>query len=169
MRIMRKTCTTRRTSWNWSVAFLLVSNKNNDTKYGRIANRSITFRPPLKNFHLSGDALKRNTYSNVNHDIQTASTTAKSGLSCGVPFNSCCNDGSVFNVKATVDRTMNRIDITAIICWCGGMTFFSFKLFSIISFFYWKLFLFIDLINMLFLKQIELFFRKRIYRVCSRD
>lgn len=116
MRMMRKTCTTRRTSWNWSVAFLLVSNKNNDTKYGRIANRSITFRPPLKNFHLSGDALKRNTYSNVNHDIQTASTTARSGLSCGVPFNSCCNDGNVFNVKATVDRTMNRIDITAIIC-----------------------------------------------------
>lgn len=120
MRMMRKTCTTRRTSWNWSVAFLLVSNKNNDTKYGSIANRSITLRPPLKNFHLSGDALKRNTYSRVNHDIQTASTTAKSGLSCGVPFNSCCNDGSVFNVKATVDRTMNRIEITAIICWKMG-------------------------------------------------
>lgn len=116
MRIMRNTCTTRRTSWNWSVAFLLVSNKNKDTKYGRIANKSITFSPPLKNFHLSGDALNLNTYSNVNHDIQTASTIAKSGLSCGVPFSSPCSDGNVFSVSATVDRTMKRIDMTAIIC-----------------------------------------------------
>lgn len=72
MRIIRNTCTTLRTSWNWSVAFLLVSKRNNDTKYGRIANKSITFSPPLKNFHLSGDALNRRTYSKVNQEIQTA-------------------------------------------------------------------------------------------------
>jgi len=113
-------CTTLRTSWNWSVAFLLVSNRNNDTKYGSIANKSIIFSPPLKNFHLSGDALKRNMYSNVNHVIQTASTIARSGLSpAATPlwlWSFGWKDGMVFNVKAIVDRTMKRIDITAITC-----------------------------------------------------
>ena len=80
-----------------------------------MANRSIIFRPPLKNFHLSGDALNRKTYSSVNHDIHTASIIASSGLSCGVPLCSLCNDGNVFNVKAIVDRTMKSIDTTAMI------------------------------------------------------
>lgn len=122
IRMMRNTCTTLRTSWNWSVVFLFVSNKNKDTKYGSMANRSMTFNPPLKNFHLSGDAPNRNKYSSVNHDIQTASTIASSGLSCCVlplcvPLRLCsgCSAGIVFNVKAIVDKTMKRIDITAII------------------------------------------------------
>lgn len=87
-----------------------------------MANRSMTFNPPLKNFHLSGDAPNRNKYSSVNHDIQTASTIASSGLSCCVlplcvPLRLCsgCSAGIVFNVKAIVDKTMKRIDITAII------------------------------------------------------
>lgn len=114
MRMMRKTCTTRRTSWNWSVAFLFVSNKNRDTKYGSMANKSIIFKPPLKNFHLSGDALNLNMYSRVNHVMHTASTIASSGLSAGAPLCSCCNDGNVFKVKPIVDRIMNKIEITAI-------------------------------------------------------
>lgn len=81
-----------------------------------MANRSMMLSPPLKNFHLSGDAQNRNKYSSVNQDIQTASTIARSGLSCGVPLWKCCNDGIVFSVKAIVDRTMKSIDITAIIC-----------------------------------------------------
>lgn len=82
-----------------------------------MANKSITFRPPLKNFHLSGEAPNRNTYSSVNHDIHTASIIAKSGLSICAPLASVCwKCGTVANVKAIVDRTMKSIDITAIIC-----------------------------------------------------
>lgn len=117
IRIMRKICTTRRTSWNWSVAFLFVSSKNRDTKYGRIANKSITFSPPLKNFHLSGEALNLSTYSSVNHVMQTASTIASCGLSMGAPFSSyTCIDGIVLSVSPIVDSTMKRIEITAITC-----------------------------------------------------
>lgn len=86
--------------------------------------------PPLKNFHLSGDAQKRSRYSSVNHDIQTASTIAKSGLSCGVPLWKCCNDGIVFSVRAIVDRTMKSIDITAIIWKSSAKTKHFFLYFS---------------------------------------
>ena len=46
-----------------------------------LPNKSIMFSPPLKNFHLSGEALNRKIYSSVNHVMQTASTIANSGLS----------------------------------------------------------------------------------------
>lgn len=120
IRIILNTCTTLRTSWNWSVAFLLVSNRKYDTKYGSIANRSITLSPPLKNFHLSGDAPKRKMYSNVNHVIQTASTVASHSLSpAATPlwlWSFCWNVGMVLRVRPIVDSTMKRMEITAITC-----------------------------------------------------
>lgn len=119
-------------TWNWSVAFLLVSNRNKDTKYGSIANKSIMFKPPLKNFHLSGDAPNLSIYSSVNHVMQTPSTMANSGLSMGTPSLKCCRDGNVFSVRPMVDKIMNNIDITAITCndfWFANTSvFFSFYL-----------------------------------------
>lgn len=117
-------------TWNWSVAFLLVSNRNKDTKYGSIANKSIMFKPPLKNFHLSGDAPNLSMYSSVNHVMQTPSTMANSGLSMGTPSLKCCRDGNVFSVRPMVDKIMNNIDITAITCndfgilCCENVSFF---------------------------------------------
>lgn len=114
IRIIRKICTTLRTSWNWSFAFLLVSTRNRDTKYGRIASKSITLRPPLKNFHLSGEALNLSMYSRVNHEMHTASTIASCGLSW-TPFSSfTCILGMVLRVSAIVESTIKSIDITAI-------------------------------------------------------
>lgn len=82
-----------------------------------MANRSMMFRPPLKNFHLLGDALKRSTYSSENHVMHTASTMASWGLSWKLPFSSfTCMLGIVFRVSAIVDRTMNRIEMIAITC-----------------------------------------------------
>lgn len=115
IRIIRKICTTLRTSWNWSFAFLFVSTRNRDTKYGSIASRSITLRPPLKNFHLSGEALNLNKYSRVNHEMHTASTIASCGLSWKFPFSSfTCILGMVLRVNAIVESTIKSIDITAI-------------------------------------------------------
>lgn len=75
----------------------------------------MTFNAPLKNFHLLGEAANRSRYSSVNHVMQTASTVAKLWLSIVVPSTSpsSCSDGKVLSVRATVDRTMNRIEITA--------------------------------------------------------
>ena len=114
IRMMRKICTTRRTSWNWSELFL-VSMSNSEMKYGKMASKSITFSAPLKNFHLLGEAAKRSRYSSVNHVMHTASTVAKLWLSIVVPATSpsSCSAGSVLSVRATVDSTMNRIEITA--------------------------------------------------------
>lgn len=72
-------------------------------------------RPPLKNFHLFGEALNRSMYSSENHVMQTASTTASCGLSCRLPFSSLTwKLGMVFSVSATVETTMNKMDTMAI-------------------------------------------------------
>ena len=79
-----------------------------------MADRSIIFSAPLKNFHLFGDAQKRSPYSSVNHDMQTASTLCKYSLSTGSPFSSRpCSDSNVFSVSAIVDATINAIEIIA--------------------------------------------------------
>lgn len=73
-------------------------------------------RPPLKNFHLFGDDKNRNTYSNVNHVIQTASTTASLWLSSVCPSCFSWRAGKVLKVSPIVDSTMNRMERTATTC-----------------------------------------------------
>lgn len=80
-----------------------------------MANRSMIFNPPLKNFHLLGDALNRKMYSRENQVIQTASTIANCGLSWKLSFSSfTCMLGMVLSVRAMVDSTMNKIEMMAI-------------------------------------------------------
>ena len=89
-----------------------------------MANTSITFIPPLKNFHLFGEVANLRMYSKVNHVMHTASTMANLGLSICLPFSSYPDIlGIVFNVKATVDNTMKLIEITATTCKGKGLGF----------------------------------------------
>lgn len=79
-----------------------------------MASRSMTFRGPLKNFHLLGEDRNRRRYSMVNHAMHTASTWARLGLSFDCPNSSVtCSSGKVFSDRAMVDRMMNRMDIIA--------------------------------------------------------
>lgn len=79
-----------------------------------MANRSMTFRGPLKNFHLFGEERKRSRYSMVNQAMHTASTWASWGLSVDWPNSSVsCSSGSVFRDKAMVESTIKRIEMMA--------------------------------------------------------
>ena len=79
-----------------------------------MASKSMIFRPPLKNFHLFGEALNLRIYSNENHVMQTASTIANWGLSWKLPFSLTCILGMVLSVRAIVDSTINKMDTMAI-------------------------------------------------------
>lgn len=79
-----------------------------------MANKSMMFRGPLKNFHLLGEDRKRSRYSMVNQAMHTASTCASCGLSVGWPNSSVsCSSGRVFRDKAMVDSTMKRMEMIA--------------------------------------------------------
>ena len=82
-----------------------------------MARISITFIPPLRNFHFSGEVANLRMYSRVNHVMHTASTNASLGLSIWVPNLSVVEmDGMVFNVRAMVEAMMNEIDMMATTC-----------------------------------------------------
>ena len=75
---------------------------------------SITFMPPLTNWHLSGEEANLSMYSRVNQVMQMASTMANFGLSIGSPLSFVvCIDGSVFMVRPIVEMMMKDMDITA--------------------------------------------------------
>lgn len=106
--------TTLRTFWNCSVVLLFVSVSPSEMKYGMMANKSITFKGPLKNFHLLGEAQIRARYSRVNQPMQTASTTARSSLSWFREGSvRSCSAGMVLRVSAIVDSTMNKMEMIA--------------------------------------------------------
>lgn len=112
IRIILKICITLRTFWNCSVVCLLVSDNPKLIKYGKMANKSMIFKGPLKNFHLFGEAQNRPRYSSVNQHIHTASMISRSS---DTPLSSV-RLGMVFKVSATVDRTMKSTDTMASTC-----------------------------------------------------
>ena len=91
-----------------------------------MASKSMTLSPPLKNFHLLGAAPKRRMYSRVNHVMHTASTMANLWLSTTwLRLSISCKPGMVLSVRATVERTINNMEITATICKRRGSTYWS--------------------------------------------
>ena len=108
-----KTCTILLTSSNLP-EFLFDSIRNKETKYGRMAKTSIMFIPPFTNCHFEGLVANLSMYSSVNQVMQTASTMASLGLSICLPSESLTAIlGIVLRVKATVDRTIKLMEMTA--------------------------------------------------------
>ena len=79
-----------------------------------MAKTSIMFIPPFTNCHLEGLVANLSMYSRVNQVMQTASTIASLGLSICLPSSSQLEIlGIVLRVKATVDRTIKLMEMTA--------------------------------------------------------
>lgn len=79
-------------------------------KYGRMARRSIVFIKLFKNGIFCGHDTNLVTYSNENHAMQTASTTASVGLSDMSPFSFTRKAGRVLRQSAIVDSTTKNVD-----------------------------------------------------------
>ena len=85
-----------------------------------MAKISITFMPPLRNCHFSGEVANLRMYSSVNQVMHTASTRASLGLSIWVPNLSVVEmDGMVLRVRAMVEAMMKEIDMMATTCESG--------------------------------------------------
>ena len=79
-----------------------------------MANTSMMFIPPFTNCHLEGLVANLSMYSRVNQVMQTASTIASFGLSICLPSSSQLEIlGIVLRVKATVERTIKLMEMTA--------------------------------------------------------
>ena len=77
----------------------------------------MTFMPPFRNAHFSGEHANLKMYSIVNQVIQIASTSANLGLSMSFPFTSfVAMEGMVFKANAIVDTMTKDIEITATTC-----------------------------------------------------